>query len=82
MLTILGIDLSPIQANWYNHIFYYQETGATNYIPRAPPNCYFQVDDFESPWDFWDFGKPFDFIHVGSLAGSIKDVPGLLRKAN
>ncbi|RJE18258.1 Methyltransferase [Aspergillus sclerotialis] len=46
-----------------------------------PPNCYFQVDDFESPWDFWDFKKPFDFIHAGNLAGSVKDVPNLLQRA-
>ncbi|RJE25337.1 Methyltransferase [Aspergillus sclerotialis] len=47
----------------------------------APPNCYFQVDDFESPWDFWDFSKPFDFIHAGNLAGSVKDFPHLLQQA-
>ena len=53
----------------------------TNCLSRAPPNCYFQVDDFESPWDFWDFSKPFDLIHAGSLAGSVKDVPNLLQQA-
>ena len=59
----------------------YRKYRLANHPPRAPPNCHFLVDDFESPWDFWDFSKPFDFIHAGSLAGSMKDVPNLLRKA-
>ncbi|RMJ27592.1 Methyltransferase [Aspergillus sp. HF37] len=41
--------------------------------PRwVPPNCFFEVDDYESPWEF---SKPFDFIHARSLAGAVRDFP-------
>ncbi|RMJ24968.1 Methyltransferase [Aspergillus sp. HF37] len=36
----------------------------------VPPNCYFEVNDYESPWDY---SKPFDFIHARSLGGSVQD---------
>ncbi|RMJ24772.1 Methyltransferase [Aspergillus sp. HF37] len=36
----------------------------------VPPNCFFEVDDYESEWDF---SKPFDFIHGRNLAGTVKD---------
>lgn len=39
---------------------------------RVPPNCFFEVDDFESDWVF---RKPFDFIHGRALAGCVKDFP-------
>lgn len=38
----------------------------------VPPNCYFEINDFESPWEF---SKPFDFIHARGLAGSVRDFP-------
>jgi trans-aconitate methyltransferase len=41
-------------------------------LTRVPPNCFFEVDDFESPWEF---SKPFDFIHARSLAGAVRDFP-------
>lgn len=44
---------------------------------RVPPNCYFEVDDFESDWEF---SKPFDFIHGRALAGSVKDWPILCER--
>ncbi|RMJ22667.1 Methyltransferase [Aspergillus sp. HF37] len=44
----------------------------------VPPNCYFEVDDFESEWNF---SRPFDFIHGRSLAGSIRDPPKFLEEA-
>lgn len=44
----------------------------------VPPNCFFEVNDYESPWDF---SKPFDFIHGRSLGGSIRDVPQLFQRS-
>lgn len=40
----------------------------------VPPNCYFEVDDFESEWEF---SHKFDFIHARNLAGSVRDWPAL-----
>lgn len=43
--------------------------------PRwIPSNCVFEVDDFESPWDF---SHAFDFIYARNLAGSVRDFPAL-----
>lgn len=50
---------------------------AANYLHRVPPNCYFEVDDFESDWDF---SKPFDFVHGRYLATSIRDYPLLFKR--
>lgn len=44
---------------------------------RVPPNCFFEVDDFESDWSF---SKPFDFIHGRNLAGSVRDFLGLYER--
>lgn len=46
-------------------------------MPRVPPNCYFEVDDFESDWEF---SRPFDFIHARALAGSVRSFPNLFRR--
>ncbi|RMJ28403.1 Methyltransferase [Aspergillus sp. HF37] len=43
----------------------------------VPPNCFFEVDDCESEWDF---SKSFDFIHARALAGSVRDFPGLYER--
>ncbi|RMJ22615.1 Methyltransferase [Aspergillus sp. HF37] len=43
----------------------------------VPPNCYFEVDDYESEWGF---SKPFDFIHGRNLAGSIRDMSMLYQR--
>lgn len=40
----------------------------------VPPNCFFKVDDFESPWHF---SHKFDFIYARNLAGSVRDFPAL-----
>lgn len=40
-----------------------------------PPNLEFQVDDCESAWSFT---KPFDFIHLRNLGGSVADWPKLI----
>ncbi|KAK2047206.1 methyltransferase domain-containing protein [Colletotrichum somersetense] len=43
----------------------------------VPPNCRFQIDDFEQPWTFSD---SFDFIHARNLEGCIADLPGFFRQ--
>ncbi|RMJ22774.1 Methyltransferase [Aspergillus sp. HF37] len=44
----------------------------------VPPNCFFEVDDFESDWGF---SRPFNFIHGRTLAGSVRDGPRLCQQA-
>lgn len=44
----------------------------------VPPNCYFEVDDYESEWDF---SRPFDFIHARTLYGSVRDFPQLFERS-
>lgn len=39
-------------------------------LHRVPPNCRFEVDDFEQPWSY---NKPFDYIHGRELAGAIRN---------
>ena len=47
--------------------------------PRwVPPNVRFMIDDAESEWAY---GSKFEFIHLRTLGGSIKDVPKLLQQA-
>jgi len=48
-----------------------------DYLRRVPPNCFSEVDDYESAWEF---SKPFDFIHGRSLSGSVKDFPMLFQR--
>ncbi|KAH6884577.1 S-adenosyl-L-methionine-dependent methyltransferase [Thelonectria olida] len=42
-----------------------------------PPNCVFEVDDFE---DEWVFKVPFDFIHARELEGCIGDEERLFKQ--
>ncbi|RMJ29068.1 Methyltransferase [Aspergillus sp. HF37] len=35
----------------------------------VPPNCYFEIEDYESEWDF---SQPFDFIHGRGLEGTMR----------
>jgi len=44
----------------------------------VPPNCRFEVDDFEEDWLF---SQPFDFIHGRELEGSIRDHDRLFKQA-
>jgi hypothetical protein len=47
--------------------------------PRwTPPNCFFEVDDFTSPWGF---SQPFDFVHARGIEGSVSDYPNLFSSA-
>ncbi|KAJ4181538.1 hypothetical protein NW767_014125 [Fusarium falciforme] len=48
------------------------------HIIRTPPNCLFEVDDFEAEWLYT---KPFDFIHARELEGCISDDDELFRRA-
>ncbi|RAH61698.1 methyltransferase [Aspergillus piperis CBS 112811] len=43
-----------------------------------PPNCRFEVDDFEQPWSY---SKPFDYIHGRELEGCVRDIDNLYRQA-
>ncbi|KAF5634196.1 TAM domain protein [Fusarium sp. NRRL 52700] len=71
---VLGTDLSPIQPPWYSS----PPPHHSSNIPRTPPNCLFEVDDFESDWLF---RQPFDFIHARELQGSISDNAQFFRRA-
>ncbi|GAD98585.1 conserved hypothetical protein [Paecilomyces variotii No. 5] len=44
----------------------------------TPPNCSFEIDDFEEEWTF---SQPFDYIHGRELAGSVKDFDRLFAQA-
>ncbi|KAL1876134.1 hypothetical protein Plec18167_005397 [Paecilomyces lecythidis] len=45
---------------------------------EVPPNCVFEVDDFDSDWVYHN---PFDFIHGRELEGCIVDEDKLFRQA-
>ncbi|KLJ13561.1 hypothetical protein EMPG_11497 [Blastomyces silverae] len=45
----------------------------------TPPNCKFEVDDFESTWSY---AQPFDFIHAREMEGMIKDHDRLFQQAH
>ncbi|KAL4928993.1 class I SAM-dependent methyltransferase [Aspergillus undulatus] len=45
----------------------------------VPPNCRFEVDDFELPWNF---SHPFDYIHMRGIEGSVKDFDQLFTQAH
>ncbi|RPA71499.1 S-adenosyl-L-methionine-dependent methyltransferase [Ascobolus immersus RN42] len=48
----------------------------------VPPNVRFEIDDFESPtWTYSDDQK-FDFIHIRTLIGSVKDWPTFLKRVH
>jgi hypothetical protein len=44
----------------------------------VPPNCVFEVDNYESPWIF---RVPFDFIHGRELEACVADDDKLFRQA-
>ena len=46
--------------------------------PRwVPPNLRFEIDDAESEWAY---NSKFEFIHLRTMGGSIKDIPKILRQ--
>ncbi|KAK2789712.1 hypothetical protein FQN53_001469 [Emmonsiellopsis sp. PD_33] len=44
----------------------------------TPPNCKFEVDDFEAPWSY---SKPFDYIHGREMEGMVRDLDKLFKQA-
>lgn len=49
-----------------------------NVSSRVPPNCRFEIDDFEH---LWSHSQPFDFIHGRELEGCIRDHDRLFEQA-
>lgn len=47
--------------------------------PFVPPNCKFEIDDYEEPWTF---PQTFDFVHGRMLAGSIADATALFKQVH
>jgi len=45
---------------------------------RVPPNCVFEIDDYESDWAY---KNKFDYIHGRELIGCIGDEDRLFRQA-
>lgn len=45
---------------------------------RVPPNCTFEIDDFENEWLY---NRPFDYIHGRELMGFIADHDHLFARA-
>ncbi|KAL2834009.1 S-adenosyl-L-methionine-dependent methyltransferase [Aspergillus pseudoustus] len=45
----------------------------------VPPNCRFEIDDFELPWNF---SQPFNYIHMRAIEGSVKDFGTLFKQAH
>lgn len=45
---------------------------------RVPPNCVFEIDDFETPWLY---RADFDFIHGRELEGCIANEDQLFSRA-
>ncbi|KAE8367216.1 S-adenosyl-L-methionine-dependent methyltransferase [Aspergillus caelatus] len=43
----------------------------------VPPNCQFEIDDFESDWLY---RTPFDYIHARELSGCIGNIDKLFRQ--
>ncbi|KAL4955915.1 S-adenosyl-L-methionine-dependent methyltransferase [Aspergillus filifer] len=45
----------------------------------VPPNCRFEIDDYELPWNF---PHSFDYIHMRGIEGSVKDFHRLFEQAH
>jgi trans-aconitate methyltransferase len=73
------MDLSPIQPKWYTDTLAFITPDFNNGVSyRTPPNCTFEIDDFESEWLY---RRPFDFIHARELEGCIADDNRLFQRA-
>lgn len=57
----------------------YSASDNSNSFCRTPPNCSFEIDDFEADWPY---AHPFDYIHGRELAGSVKDFDKLFAQAH
>lgn len=60
-----------------SHTYIYHDCCISD-VCRTPPNCSFEVDDFEADWPY---RTPFDYIHGRELAGSIKNFDRLFSQA-
>lgn len=47
-------------------------------LARVPPNCTFEIDDYEQKWLYT---KPFDYIHGRELNGFVADYDRLFSQA-
>jgi hypothetical protein len=45
----------------------------------VPPNCRFEIDDFELPWNWTE---PFEYIHMRAIEGSVGDYDTLFKQAH
>ena len=95
LASVTGTDISPIQPSWYVNKFpapplqsylrfesiTHMATQVLHVKPdtRVPTNCKFEVDDIEEDWIHSD--NYFDYIHMRSLSGAIKDWPRLLEQS-
>ena len=46
----------------------------------VPPNCTFDIDDFEADWVF-DKHQHFDYIHARGIASSVSDLRQALQSS-
>lgn len=49
------------------------------FLRRVPPNVIFEIDDLTQEWTYPN--NFFDFIHVRTLGGAIKDWVAFLKEA-
>nr|XP_036579209.1 methyltransferase domain-containing protein [Colletotrichum truncatum]KAF6786695.1 methyltransferase domain-containing protein [Colletotrichum truncatum] len=43
----------------------------------VPPNVQFEIDDLDNEWIY---SRPFDYIHIRGMSGSVRNWPELLKK--
>ncbi|OJJ51970.1 hypothetical protein ASPSYDRAFT_52715 [Aspergillus sydowii CBS 593.65] len=78
------LDIGTGTGNWATEFadqYHSAEVIGTDLSPIqpqwTPPNCRFEIDDYEQPWTF---KQKFDFVHGRMLAGSICDVHSLFQQ--
>ena len=77
---VVGVDLSPIQPTWtaVSSSSVMHRWWICAYMNRQP-NVKFEIDDLTQEWTY--DANSFDFIHVRTMGGSIKDWPAFLEQA-
>ncbi|KAH9222060.1 S-adenosyl-L-methionine-dependent methyltransferase [Leptodontidium sp. 2 PMI_412] len=73
---VLGLDIAPVQPQWYGYLPWNPKGHGANMFERVPPNCIFEIDDVEMPWTLAQ--DSYDFIHARDLLLSIRDWPKLV----
>lgn len=79
---IIGIDLSPVQPNWYgrpSQIRLHQKRPIAK-ENRVPDNVHFEIDDVEATDWLWP-DNHFDYIHSRFMLASISNWQRYIRKA-